>query len=483
MEYSVERDDIHTFNDHVDSLLTNIDRSAAGEGLQQDLDELIEFLVEHGNCVVNEGTSDMNWDLWGSMFFLLSVATSIGYGSFSVTQGRTQGLTVALSVVLLPLFIVCLKYTTDLLLPLVKFLPGYPKSRSMESMMSLSLRRASFAAVFLFLCLGAWIVVIGAVSLTAIMDEERTLGEGVYFGWVTLSTIGFGDFVFDIKEGKGAGILFILVGLPLFSTFIDALVSYVGLASHKASVAWRASFGAGGAGVPLDELRCERLERASRLYTDDELTLAAAAFSVVDTFNRNDDGTLDAAELKNMLYMVGASDTAGFGDGGGALGGDPVDEGALIDCLLATADPLGVGSGGCVVGSGADADGTKVSAGLDPGAWLLVLAPMFTGAGHRREVNRGIAGCVLSWVVVGCFIALGGWLLQMVEGDAEDDRLEIWDRVLKVHSSHLDEEKEVSGSSMRDLLPLINIDESSFFLGPPEFHDRSSRWQRCLRHP
>jgi len=83
--------------------VAGVEATAAGEGFQADLDDLLGWLVDHGNCVVNK-PGETDWDLWGALFFVLSLATSIGYGHFSVTTFRGRGLTVALSFVLLPLF-------------------------------------------------------------------------------------------------------------------------------------------------------------------------------------------------------------------------------------------------------------------------------------------------------------------------------------------------------------------------------------------
>ena len=48
------------------------------------------------------------------------------------------------------------------------------------------------------------------------------LSQGLYFGFITLSTIGLGDFVFSADGSRGLGIVFTLVGLGLFAETLGA---------------------------------------------------------------------------------------------------------------------------------------------------------------------------------------------------------------------------------------------------------------------
>ena len=61
------------------------------------------WMTEHGDCTIS-GKGENTWDFWGSIFFTLSLATTIGYGNYSVNTTNGKGLAVLFSLIALPLF-------------------------------------------------------------------------------------------------------------------------------------------------------------------------------------------------------------------------------------------------------------------------------------------------------------------------------------------------------------------------------------------
>lgn len=59
-------------------------------------------------------------------------------------------------------------------------------------------------------------VVLGAGALFAYI-EDRTLGDGIWYALVTITTVGYGDVVPSTEEGRYFGITLILLGVVFFS--------------------------------------------------------------------------------------------------------------------------------------------------------------------------------------------------------------------------------------------------------------------------
>eukprot|EP01065_Artemidia_motanka_P013168 TRINITY_DN17261_c0_g1_i1.p1 TRINITY_DN17261_c0_g1~~TRINITY_DN17261_c0_g1_i1.p1 ORF type:complete len:738 (+),score=183.50 TRINITY_DN17261_c0_g1_i1:103-2316(+) len=83
--------------------------------------------------------------------------------------------------------------------------------------------KASWRNAFLaWLAVVFWTIVWGALFSGI---EGWTLGEGMWFAFVSLTTIGFGDFAPDTISGRIAGFFFIAPGLGLMGAFFTALAN------------------------------------------------------------------------------------------------------------------------------------------------------------------------------------------------------------------------------------------------------------------
>lgn len=120
-----------------------------------------------------------------------------------------------------------------------------------------------------YLCvLVLWIVLVAGVGLGVVMEWGNTpiqrFQNGIYFGWISVTTIGLGDFVFLIEDCRGLGVVFLLVGLALFGPFLAHLV------------AWIESIRQEQVAKHLD------LNKIKQVYSEEELTVVTTAFTVVD---------------------------------------------------------------------------------------------------------------------------------------------------------------------------------------------------------
>ena len=57
--------------------------------------------------------------------------------------------------------------------------------------------------------------------LPALTQSGWTPFEGMYFGYITATTIGLGDYAYDVEQSKGAVILWVFVSLSLFHGLVS----------------------------------------------------------------------------------------------------------------------------------------------------------------------------------------------------------------------------------------------------------------------
>jgi hypothetical protein len=110
-----------------------------------------------------------------------------------------------------------------------------------------------------------------------------TAFEGMYFGYITATTIGLGDYTYDIEESKGVVMIWVLVSLSLF----HALVSNVNRLINVVMLSYS---------VNRDP------KKILSKMDDDELIVAATTFMVVDLDGNQ---VIDCKELRYMMSLVG----------------------------------------------------------------------------------------------------------------------------------------------------------------------------------
>uniref|UniRef100_A0A670Y6G2 Potassium two pore domain channel subfamily K member 17 n=1 Tax=Pseudonaja textilis TaxID=8673 RepID=A0A670Y6G2_PSETE len=162
---------------------------------------------------LKENTSLGRWDFVGSFFFSVSTVTTIGYGNLSPNSVVSQVFCIFFALFGIPLNLILLNRIGQLMLS------------GVHLSVVLTWTCALGAGLLLFLLLPP-------LLFTAI--EGWTYEEGFYYSFITLSTIGFGDYVIGMNPTrtypgwyKNVVSLWILFGLAWLALLINLCISLV----------------------------------------------------------------------------------------------------------------------------------------------------------------------------------------------------------------------------------------------------------------
>ncbi|KAM3594840.1 uncharacterized protein V6R79_014832 [Siganus canaliculatus] len=165
---------------------------------RQALEQFVEVILDAWENGVNpsgNSTNPSNWDFSSSFFFAGTVVTTIGYGNLSPTTVSGQVFCVFYALCGIPLNLAFLKQLGKcLIIHLRKLEKGmisvFPHKQVVEAL-----------TVSLFLLVGSLLFLVAPPLLFSYV-EGWTFGEGFYFAFITLSTIGFGDYVVGVDPSK-----------------------------------------------------------------------------------------------------------------------------------------------------------------------------------------------------------------------------------------------------------------------------------------
>lgn len=173
----------------------------------------IYFGPHSGNSMVDRG----HWTAFGSASFMLSVASTIGYGSQSphTTEGKMA--CVALGVLAVPLFGYCVlawgMSLDDLVRKLLEKAHGAGDDGEYEARVQPLVALCGLVTTF-------WLV--GAFAFCIIEDWDYP--TSMYFCFVTLSAVGYANVMPRTLAGKALMLLYILVGLTCVASLLQELV-------------------------------------------------------------------------------------------------------------------------------------------------------------------------------------------------------------------------------------------------------------------
>ena len=245
-----------------------------------DNETLISYLKEKAH-LLSDGTYENNWHVLSSTFFAFTIATTVGYGSFSPSSVGGQAFVLLYATVAIPLAGICFVNLSNMVLEILT-LSLSPKASKMASAfehfdtdnsgcldggevfaalkelgitvtadefaeyfkqvdvdesheldlkefqeLTLLLKaevpdfkeeerkvKVSFAVMFLWVLIG---------SLIICLIENWTYWEGIYFTYVTLTTVGLGDYAPSTLGGGVFTVIYTIVGLGIIAIVLELL--------------------------------------------------------------------------------------------------------------------------------------------------------------------------------------------------------------------------------------------------------------------
>ncbi|XP_037002143.2 potassium channel subfamily K member 17 isoform X1 [Artibeus jamaicensis] len=192
------------------------------------LDSLIRGIVhayQSGDIVLGNTTSMGRWEIMGSFFFSVSTITTIGYGNLSPHTMAARLFCIFFALVGIPLNLVVLNHLGHLMVQGVhrcaRRLGGTWQDTAKARWLAGSCALLSGLLIFLLL-----------PPLLFSYMEGWSYVEGFYFAFITLSTVGFGDYVIGMDPSrryplwyKNTVSLWILFGMAWLALIIKLILS------------------------------------------------------------------------------------------------------------------------------------------------------------------------------------------------------------------------------------------------------------------
>ncbi|XP_044142603.1 potassium channel subfamily K member 17-like [Bufo gargarizans] len=162
------------------------------------LEKFIMYIVDthkKGLILLGNDTNPETWNFPGSFFFSVTAITTIGYGNLSPSTMGGRVFCVFFALFGIPLNLILLKCIGERMLSLVQRYAAFlgRKIGRQKSVKFISSACALVTGLLLFFLLPP-ILFRGM--------EGWTYEEGFYYSFITLSTIGFGDYVIGRVPGK-----------------------------------------------------------------------------------------------------------------------------------------------------------------------------------------------------------------------------------------------------------------------------------------
>ncbi|KAM4690505.1 potassium channel, subfamily K, member 16-like [Rhinophrynus dorsalis] len=164
-----------------------------------------------------------NWDLSSAFFFAGTVVTTIGYGTLAPRTPGGQIFCVFYALFGIPLNVIVLGHVGKILSRSCENIGKYFFSKGINK------KKVKILTILFFLVTGI-IVFLGIPPLVFIRTEHWTYTEGIYYAFISLSTIGFGDYVVGYEAHSNTGYrafvcLWIIFGLAWLSLLFNLLTS------------------------------------------------------------------------------------------------------------------------------------------------------------------------------------------------------------------------------------------------------------------
>ncbi|XP_034030938.1 potassium channel subfamily K member 5-like [Thalassophryne amazonica] len=239
---------------------------------QEDLDGILQVVSEAaGQGVTITGDKYRNtWDWLNSMVFAATIVTTIGYGNVAPKTVGGRVFCILYGLCGIPL---CLVWISDL----GSFFGDRAKRLSQIMIRKgVSVKKVQFTCTVLFLLWGLFMHLV--IPPFVFMSVERwSYLEGLYFSFITLTTVGFGDYVAGVNPD---------IDYPALYRVFAELWIYMGLAWLSLFFTWNIHMVVKAHKV----LKKKRRQRHKFLYDDTQRSVEQKPIpetkpTVIDIFN------------------------------------------------------------------------------------------------------------------------------------------------------------------------------------------------------
>lgn len=177
----------------------------------------------------NQHTNSMEdleqWTTLGTMFYITHLSTTIGYGSSHPNTPMGQLATVFFALFGIPIMGFTLAQVAQLNLKFAVFVLEKGSGKRVDTVRQ---------QIGLLWCLLVIYIVVGAGVYSYL--EPWTFLQALYFCFVTLSTVGFGDFLPSSPVSKAFSIFYMIAGLGVCASIIAVLTGLVSEAHDKSDM-------------------------------------------------------------------------------------------------------------------------------------------------------------------------------------------------------------------------------------------------------
>ncbi|XP_022624800.1 potassium channel subfamily K member 2 [Seriola dumerili] len=254
-----------------------------------ELEDLVKQVVSAVRAGVNPSGNSSNqtslWDLSSSFFFAGTVITTIGFGNISPHTEGGRIFCIIYALLGIPLFGFLLAGVGDQLGTI--FGKGIAKVEKMIVKWKVSQTKIRVISTLLFILFGCLIFVALPAVIFKHIEGWSTL-ESIYFVVITLTTIGFGDFVAGGSESpdylnyyKPVVLFWILVGLAYFAAVLSMIGDWFRVISKKTK-------------EEVGEFRAHAAEWTANVSAEFKETRRRLSVDIYDKFQR-------AASIKRKL--------------------------------------------------------------------------------------------------------------------------------------------------------------------------------------
>ncbi|XP_035533986.1 potassium channel subfamily K member 2-like [Morone saxatilis] len=261
-----------------------------------ELEDLVKQVVSAVRAGVNPSGNSSNqsslWDISSSFFFAGTVITTIGFGNISPHTEGGRIFCIIYALLGIPLFGFLLAGVGDQLGTI--FGKGIAKVEKMIVKWKVSQTKIRVFSTLLFILFGCLIFVALPAVIFKHIEGWSTL-ESIYFVVITLTTIGFGDFVAGEKGGSAGGSespeyldyykpvvwFWILVGLAYFAAVLSMIGDWFRVISKKTK-------------EEVGEFRAHAAEWTANVSAEFKETRRRLSVDIYDKFQR-------AASIKRKL--------------------------------------------------------------------------------------------------------------------------------------------------------------------------------------